>query len=104
MEEDISELEEKIIKLKKRKEQLQTKKAILYLKESQNILDEKFSYELALSILSNSWKSSSDKQKEEWIKSAEPFRKLFTKRKPKEIANRASKPQSESSQSPAKSP
>lgn len=84
MEDDILKLEEKLIRIKKRKEKLQTKKSIIYFKESENILGEKFSSALALSVLSHSWKASSDKQKEEWIKSAESFRKVTRKRKSKE--------------------
>ena len=76
MEEDILKLEAQLNRIKKRKEQLKTKKSILYLKESEAIVGENFSISLALSVLSNSWKTSSDKQKEEWMKSAESFRKI----------------------------
>jgi ABC-type transporter MlaC component len=91
MEDDISGIEQKIIQLKKKKEKLQTQKAILYQKESQVILGEKFSYPLALSVLSNSWKSASDKQKEEWTKSADSFRKKFSKQKSKRNSTSANK-------------
>ena len=87
MEDDILKLEEQLIKIKKRKEKIQAKKALIYFKESENIIGEKFSSALALSILSNSWNSASNKQKEEWMKSAELFRKISRKQKSKEDAN-----------------
>lgn len=80
---DISGIDQKIIQLKKRKEKLQTQKAILYQRESQIILGEQFSYALALSILLSSWKSASENQKEEWTKSADSFRKKFSQQKSK---------------------
>ena len=77
--EDESLIDERITRLKKKKERLQTQKALLLYKEAQNILGDKFSYELVLSILENSWNPSSDKQKEEWIKSAHKFRRITRK-------------------------
>jgi hypothetical protein len=73
--EDESLIDERIIRLKKQKERIQTQKALLFLKGAKIILEDKFSYELALSILSHSWKPSTDKQKEEWMKSAPTFRR-----------------------------
>ena len=81
--EDESLIDERIIRLKKKKERLQIQKALILFKEAQAIIGDKFSYELALYVLSNSWKTSSDKQKEEWIKSASSFRKLPRKQKSK---------------------
>ena len=97
---EISILRERIVKLKKRTEKLQTQKALILSKESENILGKKFSYELVLSILSSSWSHSSDKQKEEWIKSAASFRHFFKKRK----AKKSSVVQSKSTQAPAENP
>lgn len=74
--EDESLIDERITRLKKKKERLQTQKALLLYKETQSILGDKFSYELVLSILEHSWNPSSDKQKEEWIKSAHKFRRI----------------------------
>ena len=74
---DESLIDERIIRLKKQKERIQTQKALLLLKGAQLILEDKFSYELALSVLSHSWKPSSDKQKEEWTKSAPTFRRTL---------------------------
>jgi len=74
MEDDISKIDTHIIKLKQRKEKLQTQKALLLAKEAKVILGDKFSIDLVLYIISNSWNTSTDKQKEEWINSVHSFR------------------------------
>lgn len=95
--EDESLIDERITRLKKKKERLQTQKALLLYKEVQNILGNKFSYEIVLSVLENSWNTSSDKQKEEWIKSAHKFRRVTRKtrressQKIEELQNKVSK-------------
>jgi len=66
MKDQVSKIDEKILQLKQKKEKLQTQQALLFLKESQKILGEKFSSDLAITILSHAWKSSSDHQKKEW--------------------------------------
>jgi hypothetical protein len=81
--EDESLIDEHIIRLRKKKERVKTQKSLLLYKEAQSIIGDKFSYELVLAILSSSWKPSSDKQKEEWMKSAPSFRKVSRKQKPK---------------------
>lgn len=68
MNDQVSKIDQKILQLKKRKEKLQTHQAVLFLKESQKILGEKFSSELAIHVLSHAWKASSDQQKKEWEK------------------------------------
>lgn len=92
--EDESLIDEHITRLRKKKERVKTQKSLLLYKEAQSIIGDKFSYELVLAILSSSWKPSSDKQKEEWMKSATSFRKVSRKQKPKGTQN----PQRESSQ------
>ncbi len=93
MEDDISKIDQHIIKLKQRKEKLQTQKAYLLAKEAKVILGDKFSIDLVLHVLFHSWNTSTDKQKEEWINSAHSFRESqsretksrnSTKHKPKE--------------------
>ena len=81
--EDESLIDEHIIRLRKKKERVKTQKSLLLYKEAQSIIGDKFSYELVLAILSSSWKPSSDKQKEEWMKSAPTFRKISRKQKSK---------------------
>jgi hypothetical protein len=68
MKDKFSKIDQKILQLKQKKEKLQTQQALIFFKESQRILGEKFSPELAANILSNAWKSSSDNQKKEWEK------------------------------------
>ena len=68
MNDQVSKIDQKILQLKQKKEKLQTQQALVFLKEFQKILGEKFSVELATHILSHAWKSSSDQQKKEWEK------------------------------------
>jgi hypothetical protein len=98
--EDESLIDEHIIRLRKKKERVKTQKSLLLYKEAQSIIGDKFSYELVLAILSSSWKPSTDKQKEEWIKSAPTFRKISRKQKPKGTPT----PQREVSQTTTENP
>ena len=98
--EDESIIDERIIRLKKKKERLQIQKALILFKEAQAIIGDKFSYELVLSVLSHSWKFSSDKQKEEWMRSTASFRKISRKQKSKG----APMPQRETSQTTTENP
>lgn len=100
MDDDLSNIEDKINSLKQKREKIKTKKALLLLKEVQGILSDNFSYELVLSILKNSWSSASEKQKEEWVRSANQFRRDRGKRDTKGIAT----PQSEVPQYTAENP
>ncbi len=69
MNDQFSKIDQTILQLKQKKEKLQTHQALIFLKESQRILGEKFSTELAAHILFHAWKASSDSQKKEWEKS-----------------------------------
>ena len=100
MDDDISKIEDKINLLRQKREKIKTQKAMLLLKEAQGILSDNFSYELVLSILKNSWSSASEKQKEEWIKSAKQFRRDSRKRNTKGITT----PQSKVPQNTAENP
>lgn len=91
MDDDLSKIEDKISLLRQKKEKIKTQKAMLLLKEVQEILSDNFSYELVLSILKNSWSSASEKQKEEWVKSAKQFRRDGSKRNTKGIESPQSK-------------
>ncbi|MBY0293108.1 MAG: hypothetical protein K2W92_07475 [Alphaproteobacteria bacterium] len=68
MKDHISKIDQRILQLKKMKEKIQTQQSLIFFKESQRILGDKFSPELAAHILSHTWKSSSDHQKKEWEK------------------------------------
>ena len=67
-------IDEKIQLLKKKKEKIQTQQAFLFMKETQKIFKEKFSPELALTILSETWEGFSNSQKDAWLKKAHSFR------------------------------
>jgi len=99
MEDDISQIDNKITQLKQKKEKIKTQKALFLFKEAQTILGDKFSYELVLSVLSHAWSPSSDKQKEEWIKSAHKFWRI-NKRQTEGKPN----PRSETSQTTEENP
>lgn len=87
MNDDISKIDQRINQLKQKKEKLQNHLSVLLFKEAKAILGDKFSTELVLSVLSNSWNSSSNKQKEEWIDSAHLFRRSSTKGKQNKVPN-----------------
>ena len=96
MEDDISKIEQRINQLKQKKEKLQTHLSVLLFKEAKTILGDKFSTELVLSVLSNSWNNSSSKEKEVWINSAHLFRRSPTKGKSNKVQN----PQKKDPQTP----
>lgn len=74
MRDTLSQIDQKILQLKQKKEKLQTQQALAFFKEAQKIFSsDEFSIELALSVLSHAWNSASDKQKEEWKKSSLTF-------------------------------
>ena len=100
MKDNISKIDQRINQLKQKKEKLKTQQALLLFKETQIILGEKFSFDLVLNILSNSWNNSSSKQKEEWINSAHSFREYSPKGKSKKVQN----PQKKDSQTPTENP
>jgi hypothetical protein len=87
MEDGISKIEQRIIQLKQKKEKMQTHLSVLLFKEAKIILGDNFSTELVLNVLSNSWNTSSSKQKEEWVNSAHLFRHSPTKGKSNKIPN-----------------
>ncbi len=95
MNDDISKIDQRIAKLKLKKEKLKTEQALLLLKESQIILGDDFSFELVLSILSHSWTSVSQKQKEKWKETVHSFRRPIQE-------TSSSKGKSKKAQSPSK--
>lgn len=66
-------LDEKIQRLRKKKERIQTQQAVLFIKEAQQIFEEDFSPGIALLILSETWKGASEIQKEQWKKRGHSF-------------------------------
>lgn len=75
----ISQIDEKIYRLKKRREKLQIQQALFFIKEVQKIFQEDFSFDVALSIMRNAWDSASETQKKEWKKPINSFRPVIQK-------------------------
>jgi len=72
----VAHIDEKINQLKKKKEKIQMQQALLFIKEAQNIFQEDFSPDRALTFLSEAWQATSESQKEELRKRNHPFRSL----------------------------
>ena len=64
----IETINTKIDCLRKRKETMKTQKAIHFMRETQKILQDDFTSELALGILSSIWGTASETQKQGWRK------------------------------------
>ena len=67
-------IDQKIQRLKEKRERLHIQQALSFTKEATQILKGDFSPELVLTILEKTWIISSDTQKEEWHKHADSFR------------------------------
>jgi hypothetical protein len=70
----LTTIDEKIQRLKKRREKVQTQQAIFFMREVQKIFEDGFSAEMALGILSETWETASEKQQAEWKKRGATFR------------------------------
>ena len=70
----LTNIDEKIHKLKKRREKVQTQQAILFMREVQKILQDEFSPDLALEILVEAWTAATEAQKQKWRKKLDTFR------------------------------
>jgi hypothetical protein len=70
----LTTIDEQINGLKKKKERAQTQQAITFMREAQKIFQTDFSPDIALSILSETWGTASEKQQVEWKKRAHDFR------------------------------
>src|SRR5437868_801316 len=62
----IKTINAKIDYLRKRKERMKTQQAIHFMRETQKILQDDFTPELVLGILSSSWGTASEAQKQNW--------------------------------------
>ena len=82
-------LDQKIQRLKEKREKLQIHQAILLTKEVQKILKDDFSPEFVLSILNKTWTSASIEQKKEWERHAPPFRFCLQRSHKKAISDNA---------------
>ena len=70
---DIANIDDRIIKLKKKKIRMQTQKAVLFMKEAQKIFKDGFSPDIALAVLSD-WTTASESKKKEWTNKSHSFR------------------------------
>lgn len=70
----LTTIDEKILQLKKRREKVQTQQAIFFMREAQKIFQDGFMPDIALSILSETWGTASESQKQNWRKRANTFR------------------------------
>jgi hypothetical protein len=69
----LTNIDEKISRLKKRREKVQTQQAIFFMREVQRIFQTNFSPDVALSILAETWTTATEKQQTEWKKRAGTF-------------------------------
>ena len=74
MMDNLQKVDEKILRLKKRREKVQTQQAISFMREAQKIFQDGFSPGIALGILSETWTTASETQKMEWKKRGPDFR------------------------------
>lgn len=70
-------IEQKIQRLRQKREKLHMNQALFFTKEVQRILEDEFSLEMALVILEKTWTAASKSQKEEWSKHVPSFRAAF---------------------------
>ncbi len=70
-------IEQKIQRLRQKREKLHLNQALFFTKEVQRILQDEFSLEMALVILEKTWATASKNQKEEWSKHVPSFRAAF---------------------------
>lgn len=68
MSDKLTNIDEKIQRLKKRREKLQTQQAIHFMREAQRIFQDGFTPDIALNILSKTWSTASESQKKDWRK------------------------------------
>ncbi|MBP6951918.1 MAG: hypothetical protein KBD36_03215 [Alphaproteobacteria bacterium] len=70
-------IDEKMQRLRKKREKLHMNESLFFTKEVQRILEDEFSLELALVVLEKTWPTASKSQKEEWRKCVPSFRASF---------------------------
>ena len=62
----VTNINAKIDHLRKQKAKMQTQQALHFMRETQKILRDNFTPEMALKILSEAWRSASEAQKQNW--------------------------------------
>ncbi len=75
--EKLLSIDEKMQRLRKKRERIHLNESLFFTKEVQRILEDAFSLELALVILEKTWPTASKSQKEEWRRCVPTFRAAF---------------------------
>jgi hypothetical protein len=75
--EKLLSIDEKMQRLRKKREKIHLNESLFFTKEVQRILEDAFSLVLALVILEKTWPVASKSQKEEWRKCVPSFRASF---------------------------
>lgn len=70
---NLTSIDEKIERLKKKKAKIQNQKAVLFMKEAVQIFQDDFVFEVALAVLSD-WPNATEAKKKEWIARSHSFR------------------------------
>ena len=70
-------IDQKIQRLRQKREKLHMNQALFFTKEVQRVFGEEFSLEMALVVLEKTWSTASKNQKEEWHKHIPSFRASF---------------------------
>jgi hypothetical protein len=70
-------IDQKMQRLRKKREKIHMNESLFFTKEVQRILEDAFSLELALVILEKTWPTASKSQKEEWRRCVPSFRAAF---------------------------
>lgn len=66
-------IDAKILQLKKKKEKIQLTKAQTFFKEVEKVFEDDFTPGTALLVLSDTWKTAAETQKEQWKKRGSTF-------------------------------
>ena len=93
MSDKLISIDEKILRLKKRREKVQTQQAISFMREAQKIFQDGFSPNMALGILSETWTAASEIQKQNWRKRGRDFRPASLQNNQKKTQTIESEPQ-----------
>lgn len=82
---NIANIDDRIVKLKKKKIRIQTQKAIIFMKEAEKIFKDAFSPDIALAVLSD-WNTASKTKKKEWTTRSHSFRTVSVQSAPRKAA------------------
>lgn len=80
----IKDIEDKIEQLKKLKLDVETKLARELYKKIETMLGNDFSYQLAITLIDETWNNASEEQKGVWLRKANSFLPEISKKTPKD--------------------